>query len=720
MTQNGKSSLIQQILRYAGENEKARRVEIGQGNFSQTQTCSIYDVDVPLKIHRLRQIDGPEDECWRNGDYVIPGQDLEFNDLEEYQFGHDVQDSGECLPLRLIDTPGLSDSGNAKSSNSGMRVMDERHKLRILLTLQEVEDIHAICIVVRRDTNYGGDFQDLVQRMVSLLGFSVPSTAWNMQYHIIHTNIDVDDRGDGVCKARQDNFDGFGPPGAIHHFVDNTPQEEVLDLYFANHSLSSLFNSLAVGSPVKFSDLRYAKSPEHECNDATLIHALECAKDEMCTEIDELRRKIVALENDITDYTSRVERSETLVKDLEKKIEEIDCDTLSQIDGAYEEGWTETNIAGGGHRYFSFHTTVPISYIDKDQDGDGDWVDEHRETTFYRVVLQPHWLLKAFGRVTLFAKKRDKHESDITALNSHLTPEKRRLQENLDRISRATMQILGIESQIIEKGSNIKTLVGDLEVVRKSHHSISLGKSQELIKFFTVDSPLSAAYGYQLKAKIPWTVWPLNKLPKQSFKSVLRRELNETKARMDKSKESYKTLPMQLSIAQGVSVIMTQLKHPPLGAAKLKSAIEMLHHWQRASARAESQLGKPGSNSLGELMKKLEKFESSALSWPVSTIRPGSEDIREEILKFSRVVNIFEQEVFDTSHAVFKELQNAILDHKAAQVAKDYLNQDDGLPVGAFASLTRAAPRGDGEEAYPTLLCELKEIGELGEMALEE
>lgn len=203
MTQNGKSSLIQQILQYAGEHDLARSVGIGHGNISETQTCSLYDVDIPLKSHRLRQIDGPEEAKGRNGSHVIPGEDFDYDDAEEYKLGQDVEDSGDMLALKLIDTPGLSDSGNTPSFTSSMRVVDERHKLRILLTLQQIEDVHAICFVVRRDTNFGGDFQALVKRMLSLLKFSVRSTAWNLQFHIIHTNIDVDDRSSGMCEIRR-------------------------------------------------------------------------------------------------------------------------------------------------------------------------------------------------------------------------------------------------------------------------------------------------------------------------------------------------------------------------------------------------------------------------------------------------------------------------------------------------------------------------------------
>ncbi|KAH7161106.1 hypothetical protein EDB81DRAFT_924450 [Dactylonectria macrodidyma] len=305
MAQSGKSSLVKQILQYAGQDEMARRGERrrdggGRGNFSKTQTCCQYNVDVPLRTHRLLQVDGPEDASWQNGAYVVPGEDFKIDDADEFKLRHVIEDSGEYLQLRLIDTLGLSDSRDIGDSNSEMQGTDERYKMRILLTLQEVEDVHAICFVVQRYTHYGPDFQQMVRRMVSLL-VSVRSTALNLQYHVMHTHVGVDDPASDMCQIRQREFDRFGPAGAIHHFVNNFPRRNFpLDDYFANNALSGFFKSLVTESSVKFSNLRYAKSPQDECNDQALVRALERTK---------------------TEFHSRVEESQ------------INCDTLSDIEG---------------------------------------------------------------------------------------------------------------------------------------------------------------------------------------------------------------------------------------------------------------------------------------------------------------------------------------------------------------------------------------------------
>ncbi|KAM0550740.1 hypothetical protein ACHAPJ_008805 [Fusarium lateritium] len=709
MTQNGKSSFVQQVLKYANEDKMARQVAIGQGNIAETQTCSQYIVDVPLKNHMLRQIDGGE-EASNNGNYVRPIVDFDLDDVEEFKFGHDIEDTGETLPLRLIDTPGLSDSGNMKASNSELRVVDERHRLRILLTLQEIEQVHAICLVVKRDTNYGGDFQGLVKRMVSLLSFSVRSTAWNLQYHIIHTNIDVDDRASDTCQIRQQEFDKFGPPGAIHHFVDNTPVADFpLDVYFANHSLSMFFRSLSTVTPVSFSALHYAKSSEHVCNDQALANAVERAKAQLAVEIQDCREQITNLEKDITRYDSSAALNLKCVEEYETKIKGLDCDTHSEIDGGREEGWTSKNLGGRGERIFSFTTTVPIEHVEKSHDGDGDWEREIITPNTYQIILQPHRLYKAYGKVTLFAKKKDKHRAKIESLDSQMAPVKKRWQENVDGSTEATLEIARLGNQISDKEKAVEALSHDFGLIEQWGLSIPLSQDQKLIKYFTIDSPLATALGYKLDANVPWTVPPLDKLSRDSLRSRLDKEVAETQVKVSGQKSLLVVLSIKLSIARGVKDVMAQLKNPPLGTAKLESAVMLLDMWKTKSEKA-------GVAGLSELTSKLEHLKAKR---GLITNPPGNKKLMQEVMEFWERMEALEQELLKSNASTFRGLQRAFWEHEAAQVARDYLDTNNGLLVGAFATLVRAGARGHSEP-YLTVFSELKDILELGEMAFDE
>lgn len=551
--------------------------------------------------------------------------------------------------------------------------------------------------------------------MVSLLTFSVRSTTWNLQYHIIHTNIDVDDRASDTCQIRQREFDQFGPAGAIHHFVDNTPLVDFpLDVYFSSQSLSRLFKSLATTTPVNFSNLYYAKSSEHVCNDQALTSSVERAKAHLTEEIEDCREQIAELKKDIKRCNSIAALNLKRVDGYKEKISEIDCNLHSEIDGGHEEGWTEKNVAGGGWRVFSFNTTVPIARVEKSHDGDGDWESEEQTSAYYQVTLQPHWLYKAYGKITLYAKKKDKHKAKIESLNCQMTPVRKRWQENVDGATEAASEVSRLENQINDREANIRALSHDLSVIQQSGRSISLAKYQKLVKYFTVDSPLATAFGYKLNAKVAWTVSPLDKFSRDTSKLRMEREIAEKKARITEQKTALVVLSIQLSIARGVRDVMAQLKNQPLGLARLQSAIIMLNIWKTKSEKA-------GVEGLPELVRKLENLEADAdrISWPFAADRPGDDDLMKELEEFSDKVRGLEQDLATRNDAMFKELRRAIWEHKAAQVASEYLNMDDGLPVGAFASLTRAAAQGT-QEPFLAVYSELKDILELREMALDE
>ena len=148
-------------------------------------------------------------------------------------------------------------------------------------------------------------------------------------------------------------------------------------------------------------------------------------------------------------------------------------------------------------------------------------MSEVQGTITYQVTLQPHWLFRAYGTVKLFATKRDKHKSQITSLKSQMEPVKKRWQDNVDKATKANQSILELRDKISSKEESIQALRRDLATIRRSGHSISLAENQKLVKYFTVDSPIAAALAYQLQAKVPWTVSPLDKLARPALRTQL-------------------------------------------------------------------------------------------------------------------------------------------------------------------------------------------------------
>ena len=714
MMQNGKSSLVQQILRYSGEHEKAQGISIGQGNFAETQSCSSYPLEVPLKHHSLRQVTGSEDE--RREETVVPGRDFDFDDADDLDLKEVVEDSGKRLQLTIIDTPGLSDSANDQSSTSGMRVIDERHKLRILLALQEVENVHAICLVVRRDTSYGGDFRDLIKNLHDLFMFSVRSTAWNLNYHIIHTNIDVDDRASDLCEIRQRDFDKFGPPGAIHHFINNLPDlDSLLEVFLMNQALSKIFLSLSTQSPVKFSDLHYPKSAEHKKNDQTLMDSIRLAINKLKENIKTHEQEIVMGENEIERDRPGAELIKKRVDEYDKELEAIDCDTFSDIDGASEEAWTDRNAFGGGGRVFSFSTTTHISDIKKWHDGDGTWVEESRGGFDYSVKLQPNWGVTAKGSVTLRAKKKDKHVKSIASLRKKREPVAKQWQDFLHKSKEMRLQRSGLKAEIKKMEENMTDLRKDLAIVEQSGHSLSLATGADFVKYFTLDTPFAAALGYQLQGKVPWTIPPLDEIPRDEFEEVLDESFSESRLHLNSLKSKHQRLTALFGQANGIASITDRLVQPPLGTAEVRSAAALLENLTQATVNSGVKREGPELEGLTQLIEQLEQLGNSRRS---GRHKDDDEAVMDMARPAAERTLAFAEKVSDDITDTLTSLEEAFEVEAAVQVAKDCLGSDEGVPVGVFSFLIEATGK-DIDERFTSFFEELRVVIDLGEINLD-
>lgn len=208
---------------------------------------------------------------------VISDKNFDFENPNELNL-EIIKDNKDRLSLNLIDIFDLNDSNNKQSSTSNMCVIDERHKLCIFLAFQKIENVYVICLIIRRDISFNDDFQNLVKQLRNLFMFSIKSSFWNFNYHIVHTNIDAKNRFFDLCKIRQQNFDDFGSPDVIHHFIDNEFNfDNLFEQFLINKALSNIFRSFLLHKSKKFSNLHYSKSPKHEHNNYILMNGIQFA-----------------------------------------------------------------------------------------------------------------------------------------------------------------------------------------------------------------------------------------------------------------------------------------------------------------------------------------------------------------------------------------------------------------------------------------------------------
>lgn len=712
MMQNGKSSLIQQILRYAGEHEQARTVGVGGGNFAETQVCSAYSLEAPLKHHMLREVVGSNDA--RRDRVVIPGEDFDFEDASELDLEEITKDNGDRLPLNLIDTPGLSDSNNKQSSRSGMCVIDERHKLRILLALQKIEDVHAICLVIRRDTSFSGDFQNLVKQLRDLFMFSVRSSSWNLNYHIVHTNIDPRDRSSDLCKTRQRAFDDFGPPGAIHHFIDNDPDPgSPLEQFLTNKALSNIFRSLLLHESEKFSNLRYPKSPKHEHNDQVLKNGIRLA-------IHQLRATIEATEKELSSRKKNIAADEPGIKpvkarldEYDEKIAELNCDALSII--AAEDGWTGKNNFGGGSRLFSFNTTALIAEVDLWSDNDGNFVQKCKKEFSYSVTLRPNWACRALGSVTLKAKKKHKYADEIWAMRERRKPIAKEWDEFVENSGMVKQLDTAVKTDVERMERLVAQLQEDLVVVEQSGRSISLAANPGFVKYFTVDNPFSAAVGYQLQAKLPWTVPPLDQVDRDRLKELLNISLSAKRSLLDTLTAERRRMMSLFGQAQWLALVISQLVKPSFTMAQVQFAADLLHDLMRPVVNNNIEHESPELGPIAELMAQLERLRTNGQSQrSKDDDRAAVEATRSAEASSRALVTRLSGEIAQT----LASLQEAYGDHTRAQAATNYLGSDEGVPVGIYALFIELAGK-DLNVCFTNIYEQLSDVVDLQDLALD-
>ena len=713
MMQNGKSSLIQRILRYAGEHKQAQTVGIGGGNVAETQACSTYSLEAPLKRHILYEVAGSNDV--ERDRVVTPGsKDFDFEDAGEvYEI---IKDKGDRLPLNLIDTPGLSDSKNIQSSTSGMCEIDERHKLRILLALQEIEDVHAICLVVRRGTSFSGDFKNLVKQLRDLFMFSVRSSSWNLNYHIVHTNIDPRDRGSDLCKIRQRAFDEFGPPGAVHHFIDNDPDSDSpLEQFLTNQALSNIFRSLLPLAPEKFSNLLYPKSPKHDHNDQVLVNGIRLAIHQLRTTIEGMEKELSSRKKYVAADGPGIESIKARLVEYDTEIAELNDDALSII--ASEEAWTDKNAFGGGSRLFSFSTTALIADVHRWSDADGKFVGESKGEFFYSVKLQPDWACRAKGSVTLKAKKKDKYADKIWALRERRKPLAKEWEEFVKNSGTVEQVDTTVKTDIEAMERVIAQLQDDLAVIEQSGRSISLAANPGFIEYFTVDNSFSAALGYQLQAKVPWSVPPLDKVDRERLKVLLDENLSLKQSLLDALTTKRRRLISLFGQAQCLALGTSQLVKSSFTTAQVQSAAGLLHDLIRPAIDTGDDVEResPELEPIAKLVEQLEGLRTNRQSRrSKGDDRAAFEAARSaEANNLARMTRLSD-DIAETSAS----LQAAYRDHARAQAATYYLGSDEGVPVGIYPLFLDLAGK-DLNTCFTNIYKRLSDVVDLQDSSLD-
>ncbi|KAK6510883.1 hypothetical protein TWF506_009974 [Arthrobotrys conoides] len=416
LTQNGKSSFVNSILKYT-QAENSEAPVIGNGSTSQTKDTKKYSTKINIRRYNVRR-KGQRTDLTHNseGSRVVITYDneggvasrkyepLTFKESFDPETGERLlitqefqqnirrlqaglvpdtpEPSGCFVKLNMYDTPGLSDSGGIKdlekdfmkqgyteaeakeaATKCTRNLIDEKHKLSILNEVNKMEVLHGVCIVVRDGKNFGQELKELKSLVEPFRSISP-----NLNFYMIHTRVTNITMFQAKTLNRIRMSEEFFKLRATHFFVNNEPdlgddehEGDPLSQYFANRVLSDFLFELTEAPGVKVGTLQYQKA------DTMLEEAVASSLRIYTSYLEStnrgLRDKVQELQAKKQPHTRKSELYDKEIEDLRLKRSAIDTkDRVLVGEDAYD---ITVGFFRSAHTVtFSILTNTPIRHVE--------------------------------------------------------------------------------------------------------------------------------------------------------------------------------------------------------------------------------------------------------------------------------------------------------------------------------------------------------------------
>ncbi|KAF3186158.1 hypothetical protein TWF788_003622 [Orbilia oligospora] len=504
LTQNGKSSFVNSILRYA-QLENSEAPIIGNGSTSQTKDIRKYSTKINIRRYSVRR-NGQRTDLTHNseGSRVVITYDneggvasqkyepLTFKESFDQETGErllitqefqqnirrlqaglvpDIPEPSGCfVKLNMYDTPGLSDSAGIKdlerdfikqgyreieakeaATKCTRNLIDEKHKLSIINAVNKMQVLHGVCIVVRDGKNFGQELKELKSLVEPFRSISP-----NLNFYMIHTRVTNITMFQAKTLNRIRMSEEFFKLRATHFFVNNEPdlgddehEGDPLSQHFANRVLSDFLFELAEAPGVKVGTLQYQKADR--ILEEVVASSLRIYSSYLESTNRSLREKIQELQIKKRPY---IQKSELYDKELEElRLKRSSIDTRERV-LVGEDGYDITvGFFRSAHTVtFSILTDTPIRHVeysptnhhdirwDKESEGIGGF-KSNPKLTVYNGEFK--------ARVTAFSYKSDLEEDKISSIASQMNS----ISELRDRQSK---EIKRFQQRIDEAKSEIR------------------------------------------------------------------------------------------------------------------------------------------------------------------------------------------------------------------------------------------------------------------------
>ncbi|KAF5242174.1 hypothetical protein FANTH_8806 [Fusarium anthophilum] len=523
-TQHGKSSLIRSILDYSGFKKEADNVKVGGfGNDSTTKQTKQFAVCVNLQRHVLMDDDGNE----RNVDF-------DKDDVEDmYDFVPSAEPTIDHVHLRILDTPGLDDSGNLKEAEKAatlggspqVRIIDERHKFSILRAISVLGKIHTVCFVLDIGHNLGWSIQRQFQEYLDIFTLSKLAAS----FHFAHTKVDIDKRFLQKTRNRPAAVnDIFGLSyNSSHHFIENLPDKgDEISVHFSNWGLSGLLRSISRHPAQLVTLLNYPKSDAQRLMDDILKSTLKLQEAEWLGEIDTLEAQKSQWTSIKRDVDKRASIEMTSWKKVYAQAEELDKTTLVQV--GFQEKYERSHFFNRSRLSFFVHASSPIRHFELDKstgDGGCHWVGEPTSLSTLGKDYCSTDLISwgsgtaIWGKIKLMGWIKEAKADELKVFREE---ENGAMKDYTTTINRAE----ALQANIIEADEKVKNLRQRMKDFQLRYSCLSLSYiPMETLKtssqYLASAGIISYAYGIGLKIDLP-RKFALNLSEAQSdYKSLL-------------------------------------------------------------------------------------------------------------------------------------------------------------------------------------------------------
>ncbi|KID81316.1 hypothetical protein MGU_11315 [Metarhizium guizhouense ARSEF 977] len=367
--------------------------------------------------------------------------------------------TGEHVHLNLIDTPGLSDSHQTRDAN-GMSSLDEKHKLGILLALNRIPELHAVCFVVGRHEAYSESFQGHIQGLMRIFNQSFPSRTSKLDYHVIHTWITLADRFPAdeesvALETRAQLFDDTIKTGNIvrHHFIDSIPRKsDHVAVHYHKHVISELLGSFSKSRGTPTSALVYPREPWHVSNDQALLTALNVIRQQWQEKKDAAEEEAADAADDKQPHLTLIAQFDSQLHEIQKQVQTYDTSEdvyVASCSETVKTRWFEIDMKW---KMLELTSEYPISKYEKSC-VNGEFDCERKRETSYRVCLNTINFSAASGTIKIYCQKRHFYSDKISGLCNEMS-------EIMSTRSES-------EQAIKEKDDEIRKLQEDVALAKK-------------------------------------------------------------------------------------------------------------------------------------------------------------------------------------------------------------------------------------------------------------